>query len=79
MLIILIILFLIGVFILLNREPRSEWEKYLEKELERNPDYINWLKYANGGREYKRALRILTRIDRDRNKVFYKLLKKIRG
>ena len=82
----MIILFLvpaimIGLFILFDNltKGKSEFEKYIEKELEQNPDYIDWLKKAHNGRDYKLGLGIIARIERDRNKVFYRLLKRIRG
>jgi len=78
MLIILIVLFVIGLFICLNREPKSEWTKHIERELERNPDYINWLKHVNGGRDYKKALRILKKIEKDENDLYRKWLKEIK-
>ncbi|GAG59171.1 unnamed protein product [marine sediment metagenome] len=42
--------------------PKSSYEKWLEEELRKNPDYINWLKTANNGRHYKLGLRILRKI-----------------
>ena len=78
MLIIPIILLLVGLFLYLSREPKSEWHKYLERRLERYPDYINWLKYANGGRDYKKGLKILKRIERDNNNSYKRWFKKIR-
>ena len=42
--------------------PKGSYEKWLEEELERNPDYINWLKVTNRGRDYKLGLRILRKI-----------------
>jgi len=79
MLIILIVLLvIIGLFIYLNKEPKSYYQEYLEKELERNPDYINWLKYTNGGRDYKKALKILKKIESDENNLYRRWLREIR-
>ena len=68
-----VLFMMIALFV--SFEPKSTYEKWLEKELERNPDYINWLKEANNGKNYKLGLKIN---ERNRNR-FYKLLKKIRG
>ena len=43
-------------------EPKDSYDKWLEAELKRNPGYINWLKRANSGKDYKRGLRILRKI-----------------
>ena len=43
-------------------KPKSSYEVWLMEELRRNPDYINWLKVANSGRDYKLGRRILKRI-----------------
>ena len=77
------VVFVVGGTILLGLidhwlEPKSEWEKYLERRLERYPDYIEWLKVANGGRDYKLGLRILARIERDKNNSYKRWLKRIR-
>jgi len=61
-----IIFLLIGLFVFFSREPKSEWHKYLEKELERNPDYINWLKKANKIKDYKLGLKILKKIKKEK-------------
>ena len=78
MLIIPIILLFVGLFFYLSREPKTSYQKWLEKELERYPDYINWLKYANGGRDYKKGLKILEKIKRDENNSYKRWFKKIR-
>ena len=46
----------------LNPSDTETYEKWLEKELRKNPDYINWLEHANGGKDYKLGLRILREI-----------------
>lgn len=66
----LIISFVTGAIILclIERmfEPKEPYEKWLEGELKRNPDYIDWLKVANGGKDYKLGLRILKRIENEK-------------
>jgi len=46
----------------LNPSDTETYEKWLEKELRKNPDYINWLEHSNGGKDYKLGLRILREI-----------------
>ena len=46
--------------------PKGNYEKWLEEELERNPDYINWLKTASRGKDYKLGLRVLKKINKRR-------------
>ena len=67
------------VFKFLGTNSKSEYGKWLEKELERNPDYINWLKNANSGRDYKLGLSILRESERNKNKFYNRLMRKIRG
>jgi len=59
-------------------EPKSSYRKWLEKRLEEYPDYINWLKCANGGRDYKLGLKILAKLERDKNNSYKKWLKRMR-
>ena len=59
-------------------QPKGSYEKWLEEELERNPGYINWLRYANSGRDYKLGLRILKKIKRDKGKAYNKWFKRVR-
>ena len=77
-LLLLPIAIIIIIFRLLNNEQKSEHQKYLERELEDNPDYINWLKMANNGRDYKLGIKILTKIKRDKNNSYKKWLKRVR-
>lgn len=79
----IIIAFCVAISLLISlidkwTQPKSSYKRWLEEELEENPDYINWLKDANGGRDYKTALRILARIKRDNNNSYKRWLKKIR-
>jgi len=78
LLLIVIVSIVFITFKILNTESKSEHEKYIEKELERNPDYIDWLKDSNNGRDYKLGMRILKRIERNKNKTFCRWIKKIR-
>lgn len=66
------------VFKFLGTNPKSGHEKWLKKELERNPDYINWLKNANSGKDYRLGLSILKRSERNKNKFYNRLMRKIR-
>ena len=43
---------------------KGSYEKWLEIELKKNPEYINWLKYANNGKDYKLGKKILAGIRR---------------
>jgi len=43
-------------------QPKTSYEKWLEIELKRNPDYIDWLRVANNGKDYKLGLRILRKL-----------------
>ena len=43
-------------------EPKTSYEKWLEEELARNPGYIDWLKCANCGRDYRLGLKVLRKI-----------------
>jgi len=58
----------------LNPSDTETYEKWLKEELERNPDYINWLKRANGGKDYKLGLKIRS----DENNSYYKWIKRMR-
>jgi len=55
---------IIGILTLLDRvnPTKSGYEKWLEEELKKNPDYINWLKVAHGSKNYRLGLRILRKI-----------------
>jgi len=55
---------IVGIFSLINRLTRtkSSYRQWLENELQRDPDYIIWLKYANNGKDYKLGLQILNKI-----------------
>ena len=66
------------IFKFLSIKPKSGHKKWLEEELERNPDYINWLKYSNSGRDYKLGLSILRRSEGNKNKFYNRLMRKIR-
>ena len=79
----IIIAFCVAISLLISlidkwTQPKSSYKKWLEEELEENPDYINWLKDANSGKDYKTGLRILARIKRDNNNSYKRWLKKIR-
>lgn len=67
------------VFKFLGTNPKSGHKRWLEEELERNPDYINWLKNANSGKDYKLGLSILRRSEGNKNKFYNRLIRKIRG
>ena len=41
---------------------KKGFEEFLKEELKKNPGYINWLKVAHGGKNYKLGLRILEKI-----------------
>jgi len=63
------IAFCVGVAVALGfidkiLKPKGSYEKWLEEELKTNPDYINWLKVANRGKDYRLGLRILRKIKR---------------
>lgn len=79
---ILIVLFVAGTIILclIERmfEPKGSYEKWLKEELERNPDYIHWLKDTDKGKYHALGLKILAKIERDKNNSYYKWLKRMR-
>ena len=56
--------FFMGLAILFNLIFRDETyhEKWLKQYLKVNPDYINWLKVADGGKDYKIGLYYLKKI-----------------
>ena len=58
-------LFAIGLG-LLDRglQPKTDYEKWLTEELRVNPGYIDWLKVANNGKDYKMGLRIVRKLRR---------------
>jgi len=75
-----LIIFCVGISLFLGlidkwTQPKGSYRKWLEKELERNPDYINWLK---GGKNYKLGLKILAKIKKDNNNSYKKWLKRMR-
>ena len=77
--IIIFLIFIIGIFIILNRTKGNlAHNDYIKEELEKNPDYIVWLKYANDGRDYKLGLKILKKIKRNRDNLYNRWFKKIR-
>ena len=64
-----LIVFSVGAILLLGlidkwTETKGSYVKWLEKELEKDPGYIGWLKGANSGRDYKLGLKILKKIKR---------------
>ena len=65
----LVPVFIIAIFIVLDEltKGKSEYEKWLKEELERNPNYINWLSYANYGKDYKLGLKISKKIKKKRD------------
>ena len=79
----IIVIFLVAgtiILCLIERmlEPKEAYEKWLEKELERNPDYINWLKHVSGGKDYQLGLQVLAKVKRDKSSSCYKWLKIMR-
>ena len=50
----------------LSPKDLETYERWLKEELKRNPDYIDWLKCANCGRDYRLGLKILKNIKRKR-------------
>jgi len=76
----LLIVVCVGIALLIGlldewTQPKTSYKKWLEKELKRNPDYINWLK---GSKDYKSGLRITKRIESEENKSYKRWLKRIR-
>ena len=56
-------LFAIGLGLLDKRlQPKTDYEKWLKEELRVNPDYIEWLKVSNSGKDYKRGKRIMRKL-----------------
>lgn len=45
-------------------EPKSSYRRWLERELRKDLNYINWLKHANNGKDYKLGLKVLKKIKR---------------
>ena len=70
MLFIAVIGFFLGIVFLLAlidqvSPMKLGYEKWLEEELKKNPDYINWLKVYSKGKYYKLGLRILIKIKKE--------------
>ena len=76
--------FMIATAIILGRldqwlEPKETYEKWLERKLEEEPDYINWLKVADRGKSYKLGLSILKRVEQKQYKWYRKIGKILKG
>ena len=81
-LIIACIVISLGVTLLerwLNPSETETYEKWLQKEFESNPDYVNWLKHANGGKDYKLGVRVFEKMKRDESNSYYKWIKRMRN
>ena len=79
----ILVVFCVSVAIMLGLidkwlEPKSFYEKWLEEELRENPDYINWLKRVDGGKNYKLGLKVLAKIKRNESSSYHKWLKRMR-
>lgn len=76
--------FMILTAIILGRldqwlEPKGSYEKWLEKKLEEEPDYINWLKVVDKGKSYKLGLKILKEAEQKQYKWYRKIGKILKG
>ena len=66
----ILVVFFVSVVLLLGlidkwTQAKGSYYKWLEQKLERDPGYIDWLRTANDGRDYKVGLRILGRQERE--------------
>ena len=59
----------------LSPNDSETYEIWLEEKLDKNPDYIDWLKVTNGGKDYHLGLKVLNKVERDKNRIYHKLFR----